>query len=116
MTDLFLEMSSCDIQTRIAEEGRPALAPLIRAHEIRTGGPVTQDDNLKVAAGVVDHPPVTPAFGYRFDAADRSIVISGDTTPTKALIGLAAGADVLVHNALLPAAVARAIANLPNAQ
>lgn len=40
------------------------------------------DENLKVTAALVDHPPVIPAFAYRFDALDRSIVISGDTAPS----------------------------------
>jgi len=56
-----------------------------------------------------------PAFGYRFDAADRSIVISGDTRPSDTLIALARGADVLVHDALYPEAVDRLVANVPNA-
>ncbi len=56
-----------------------------------------------------------PAFGYRFDAADRSIVISGDTAPSDELIALARGADVLVHDALFPAGVDRLVANVPNA-
>jgi ribonuclease BN (tRNA processing enzyme) len=43
---------------------------------------------------------VTPAFAYRFDTADRSIVISGDTTRSENLIKLAAGADVLVHEVM----------------
>jgi ribonuclease BN (tRNA processing enzyme) len=41
-----------------------------------------------------------PAFAYRFDAADRSIVISGDTAPSQNLVKLAAGADVLVHSVI----------------
>jgi ribonuclease BN (tRNA processing enzyme) len=93
MTKLFLEMNAFDIQTRIADEGRVPLAPLIHAHELTKAGVVVQDENVKVTAALVNHPPVTPSFGYRFDAADRSIVISGDTTPTKSMIELAAGAE-----------------------
>jgi ribonuclease BN (tRNA processing enzyme) len=58
---------------------------------------------------------VVPAFGYRFDSSDRSIVISGDTKPCEALIHLAQGADVLVHEVLYPSAVDRLVAPLPNA-
>ena len=39
------------------------------------------------------------SFGYRFDAPDRVIVISGDTAPTPALIDHSRGCDVLVHEA-----------------
>jgi ribonuclease BN (tRNA processing enzyme) len=115
MTELFFEMNSYDIKTRIADEGRPALQPLVHVHELRKGGLVMQDENVKVTAAVVHHPPVTPSFGYRFDAADRSIVISGDTTPTPSLIELARGADVLVQEALFTPALDRMVARVPNA-
>jgi ribonuclease BN (tRNA processing enzyme) len=116
MTRLFFEMNAYDIRVRIADEGRPPLVPLVHAHEVRTGGVVMQDENLKVTAALVHHPPVSSAFGYRFDSADRSIVISGDTTPTKSLIDLAKGADVLVHDALFEPALDRMTARVPNAQ
>jgi hypothetical protein len=48
-----------------------------------------QDDNVKVTAALVRHPPVVPSFAYRFDAPDRSIVISGDTAPSDNLVALA---------------------------
>jgi ribonuclease BN (tRNA processing enzyme) len=68
-----------------------------------------------VTATLVHHPPVVPAFGYRFDASDRSIVISGDTAPSENLIELARGADVLVHDAFYPAAIDRLVAGVANA-
>ena len=115
MTKLFLELNAFDINTRIADEGRGPLAPLIHPHEITTGGVVLQDDHVKVTAALVDHPPIETAFAYRFDTGDRSIVISGDTAVSKNLIALARGADVLVHEALWPAAVDRIVAKVPNA-
>ena len=115
MTRLFLEMNQSDIDIRIANEGRVPLAPLVRVHELRDGGAVMSDDNLKVTATLVDHPPVVPAFAYRFDAVDRSIVISGDTAPSQKLVKLAAGADVLVHSVMYPPAIDRLVARVPNA-
>ena len=38
-----------------------------------------QDENVKVTCAPVPHPMVEPAYAYRLDTADRSIVISGDT-------------------------------------
>ncbi len=74
--------------------------------EIPQAGPVMADDNVKVSAVVVQHPPVKPALGYRFDFHDRSIAFSGDTTPLDAVAQMAKGADVLVHEAMyLPALV-----------
>jgi ribonuclease BN (tRNA processing enzyme) len=115
MTELFLEMNAVDINTRIADEGRVALAPLIRPHDVRAPGVVFQDERMKVTAALVDHPPLVPAFAYRFDAPDRSIVISGDTARSDSLVRLASGADVLVHEALFPSAVDRIVAQVPNA-
>lgn len=115
MTDLFFEMSTTDITARIANEARVPLRPLIRAHEVTAGGTVFEDANVKVTAAVVDHPPLSPALAYRFDSADRSIVISGDTRYSDSLIALASGADILVHEALMASAVDRLVANVPNA-
>ena len=115
MTRLFLEMNASDIDTRVADEGRIPLSPLITVHELASNGVVMQDDNVKVTATLVHHPPVVPSFGYRFDAADRSIVISGDTTPSDNLVRLAEGADILVHEALYAPAIDRLVARVPNA-
>ena len=111
MTRRFLQLNDGDIRTRIADEGRPPLAPMIRPHELRRGGVVMQDDRVKVSAALVEHPPVTPAFAYRFDCPDRSIVFSGDTRPSRALVELARGAEVLVHEVLYLPALERLIAS-----
>ncbi len=115
MTKHFMEMNSYDIATRIKDEGRIPLQPLVHVHELRKGGVVLQDENVRVRATLVDHPPVVPAFGYRFDAEDRSIVISGDTRPSDNLIELAQGADILVRDALYAPAIDRLVAGVPNA-
>jgi ribonuclease BN (tRNA processing enzyme) len=100
MTRLLLEAYDFDIKLRMADEGRAALAPLIRPHEITRGGEVFSDDRVRVTAAMNDHPPIEHSFAYRFDTADRSIVISGDTNYSRNVVALARGADVLVHEAL----------------
>jgi ribonuclease BN (tRNA processing enzyme) len=97
MTARLLEAYRYDIELRTADEGRTPLAPLIRPHEISEGGEVFKDDRLRVTAALNQHPPIRHSFAYRFDAADRSIVISGDTVYSQDVIDLAKGADVLVH-------------------
>ena len=115
MTRHFLALNDSDIRTRIADEGRPPLAPLIAPHELTAGGVVMQNDHVKVTAALVEHPPVAPAFAYRFDCADRSIVISGDTRPSNALVELARGADVLVHEVMHVPSIEALIARESNA-
>ena len=115
MTKLFFEMNASDIETRIASEGRLPLAPLVHVHEQTAAGRVMSDDNVTVTSALVDHAPVVPAFAYRFDARDRSIVISGDTAPSQNLVKLATGADVLVHSVMYPPALDRMVARVPNA-
>ena len=115
MTRLFLEMNAYDIDIRIEDEGRVPLAPLIHAHDVSEPGLVMQDENVKVTCTLVEHPPVKPALAYRFDTADRSIVFSGDTHRSDALVKLAQGADVLVHEALYVPGVDRLVARVPNA-
>lgn len=58
-----------------------------------------QDGDLKVTAIEVNHDPVSPAYGYRFDYKGRSVVISGDTAKHMPLAKAADGADVLFHEA-----------------
>jgi ribonuclease BN (tRNA processing enzyme) len=74
---------------------------------------VWEDDDVKVTATFVDHRPTAPAYGYRFDTPDGSVVISGDTCVSANLIDLARGADILVHEVIDPAFVDRLTAALP---
>lgn len=60
---------------------------------------------LTVTAFSVDHDPVVPAVGYRFDYKGRSACISGDTAKSANLERACKGVDLLVHEALQPALV-----------
>jgi ribonuclease BN (tRNA processing enzyme) len=77
--------------------------------EISAAGAVTQDENVKVSAIFVEHPPVKPGFAYRFDFKDRSIAFSGDTAPLDGVAEMAEGADVLVHERMHVPAVEKYI-------
>jgi ribonuclease BN (tRNA processing enzyme) len=62
--------------------------------------PVFEDERVRVSATLVDHAPVFPAFAFRFDTADGSVVVSGDTNACDNLVELARGADMLVHEVI----------------
>ncbi len=62
----------------------------------------SDDGGLKITAIRVDHRPVEPAVGYRFDYKGRCITVSGDTLPSAVLAAAAKGCDLLVHEALQP--------------
>ena len=76
----------------------PLVPPVVK--EVSAPGTVMQDDQVRVATALVQHPPVRPALAYRFDFSDRSIAFSGDTAPLEAVAALAKGASVLVHEAM----------------
>lgn len=86
----------------------PAAAGDLRAmpFAIQKGDPagtaveVFSQDGLRVRAVKVEHAPVDPAVAYRFDYRGRSVVISGDTTASEAVVALSRDVDVLVHEAL----------------
>jgi ribonuclease Z len=63
---------------------------------------ILQSGGLTVTAFKVDHDPITPAVGYRFDYKGRSLCISGDTAKSANLIATCKGADLIVHDALQP--------------
>jgi len=109
----YLRYEAYDIAVRQRDEGRVPFRPLIHSHEIGAG-PVMRDPQVQVTAAKVIHPPVDLALAYRFDASDRSIVISGDTRPSDDLVRLAKGADVLVHEAMMPDRVPQLLQALPN--
>ena len=110
----YLRYQDYDIALRVRDEGRTPLAPLVRGHDLHGGGAVFTDENVRVTAAKVPHPPLDLALAYRFDAADRSIVISGDTRESDELVKLAMGADVLVHEVMLPERVLEMLRGIPN--
>jgi ribonuclease Z len=104
---------SQDSKYRVAHHG-PETAPpggaggIARPFHFTSGTEemiVIDSDGLTVTAFVVDHEPVNPAVGYRFDYKGRSVVISGDTVFVPSLVHQARGADLLVMEALQPSMV-----------
>lgn len=67
---------------------------------------------MKVTPIEVNHDPIRPAYGFRFDLSGRTIVVSGDTVPNQNLIRIGEGADVLLHEALSKELVAKIAAQI----
>jgi ribonuclease Z len=63
---------------------------------------ILKGGGLTVTAFRVDHDPISPAVGYRFDYKGRAVCISGDTAKSANLIAACKGADLIVHDALQP--------------
>ena len=102
----FNEAYAQDAVYRIAHHGADVVPPSgagAEAFPFATDGGavrVYERDGVTITAVPVDHSPVHPAVGYRFDYKGRSVTISGDTKKDQALIDLARTTDVLVHEAL----------------
>jgi ribonuclease Z len=97
MTEHLSEAFSFDIHVRrdVDEKFSPE-GITIQAMDVHEGV-VYESSGVKVTAFLVDHGPVSPAFGYRVDYDGHSVVLSGDTRPSDNLVKFARGADVLIH-------------------
>ena len=114
LTRDFFEYEKFDVETRMVDEGWPDPRQVTGVHEFDKPGLVMQNDDVKVTSCRVRHPPITQSYAYRFDAKDRSVVISGDTAYAPELAEFAKGADVLVHEVMYLPAIEALIARVPN--
>jgi ribonuclease BN (tRNA processing enzyme) len=119
MTGYLYQAFATDLNDRIRDNGKRSLEALVEVHDIdippiagfkspnETPSPpmepfkLFEDDRVRVSATLVYHAPVWPAFAYRVDTDDGSIVFSGDTARNDNLIKLAKGADILVHEVIV---------------
>lgn len=100
MTKAYWEVNKFDIDTRIADEGRPDVRKLLIARDIDQDGVVLKTNDVTITAFRTPHPPIMDNFAYKFETADGTIVFSSDTDYNPKLAEFAKGADVLVHEAL----------------
>lgn len=117
LLDGAVEAWAYDLNIRTRYNSRHGLASLIDAHDVlppasvgaAPNGEVApdmepfvvfEDDRVRVSAALVQHPPVFPSYGYRFETEDGILAFSGDTAPSDNVARLAAGADLLVHETL----------------
>jgi ribonuclease Z len=100
-----------DIRTRrdVDESFSPAGIRL-DAHDIREGK-VYERNGVTITALLVTHGLVTPSYGYRIDYSGRSVVLSGDTSPSDNLVAISKGVDVLIHEAIDLEVLRRLVSN-----
>lgn len=97
MTSHILEAYKEDIDIRLngLEKGEPE-GYLVNVHEVNSGV-IYKDSNIIVKAFQVNHGSWKSALGYRFETADKVIVVSGDCRYSQTLIDNAKDCDILVH-------------------
>ncbi len=108
MTESLYAMMAADTLLRTTGPQPVANPELYRVEvsEIEDGF-VLEKDGLRIEAFDVNHGAIRPAFGYRIDTPDRSIVISGDTAYSDALVERARGVDLLFHEVISDTGLAR---------
>jgi len=110
----FLASMKADIDLRIEDEGRPDLRDLLTIHVIDSGD-VMSHNGIAVSAIRTEHPPLIDCFALSFKTAQTHVVFSGDTAPITALESFAKDADLLIHEAMLEAALPALMARIGNA-
>jgi ribonuclease BN (tRNA processing enzyme) len=97
MTANLLKAYREDLHIRLhGMEPSVAGAYVVVARDVKPGE-IYRDDAVRVMAFAVNHGSWKHAYGYRFEARDKTIVVSGDTTYSESLIAAAQGCDILVH-------------------
>ena len=110
----FLQSMQADIALRIEDEGRPDLAALVNISVIDDGD-VFSSDAFTVKAMRNIHPPLIDTFALSFKSAKHHVVFSGDTAYLPELATFAKGADLLIHEAMLEAALEPLMKRIGNA-
>jgi ribonuclease BN (tRNA processing enzyme) len=99
MTKLLSQAYSEDIQLRL-HGGEPSnKTGYVTLGTDVDPGEVYRDSNVTVTAFEVAHGKWPHAYGYIFKTRDRTIVVSGDTRPSEAVVRACQRCDVLLHEA-----------------
>lgn len=112
-----MEAYATDLNDRILDALRPSPLDLFDARDIEIPNSVGfhandnptprmrpfevfRDEYVVVTATLVEHPPVAPAFAFRFETVEGSVAISGDTTYTDNMVEIAQDAGLVLHEAI----------------
>ncbi|MFX3679780.1 MAG: MBL fold metallo-hydrolase [Hyphomicrobiales bacterium] len=109
----FQRSMAFDIETRIADEGRPDIDSLVWIAPMGEGG-FARIGPVQVSALLNRHPPINESYALKFEAGGKTVVVSGDTAPFDGFAGFARGSDLLVHEAMIAEGVDRLVARVGN--
>ncbi|GLQ35166.1 hydrolase [Amylibacter marinus] len=109
----FVASMQFDIDTRIDDEGRPDLGDLVTFHVLGTDRIVLKG-GISVSTLRNAHPPLLDSFALAFRSTQKTVVFSGDTAPIAEMVDFAKGADILIHEAMLKAALPALMARVGN--
>lgn len=107
----FQDAISFDVKLRMEDEGRCALSDLA---DIRVLSETMDFGALRITSMRNQHPPITDSFALRFDAAGKSVAMSGDTAYMPEMATFANDVDLLVHEAMLRDGVDALCARMTN--
>ncbi|UCD83340.1 MAG: MBL fold metallo-hydrolase [Deltaproteobacteria bacterium] len=101
VVDGILEAFSMDKRYRVEHHGEAFNGAGMEVSVTESQPSVVHDQGgLKITMFEVDHRPVEPAVGYKFEYKGKSIVVSGDTIKVPIMTEMAQGCDILVHEAM----------------
>lgn len=109
----FLKSMAFDIETRIADEGRPPLADLVDVQPIALDHHV---GDVSLTTCLNRHPPIQECYALRFEGEGKAVVFSGDTAPFDGMADFARDANLLVHEAMIGEGVDRLVARVGNGE
>jgi ribonuclease Z len=107
VVDGFEQVYAPDAGYRVDHHGEDMLIEnrMVTANEIEFGAPdeavtILEEGDLSVSSFLVDHAPVKPAVGYRFEYKGKVLVVSGDTILNDNVERYSQNADILIHDAM----------------
>ncbi|SMF88479.1 ribonuclease Z [Azospirillum oryzae] len=87
-----------DVKIRQEDHESTEESTRIDVHEFSQDGVVFEHGGVRITAFTVDHgEAIKPAVGYKVEYNGHSVVMSGDTRYSPAVIKEAKGADLLIH-------------------
>jgi len=107
VVDGFEQVYALDADYRVEHHGevmqlenRKVTPKMIEFGNAEEAVTILKEGDLVVSSFLVEHAPVAPAVGYRFDYKGKTLVISGDTVLNDNVERYSQNADILIHEVM----------------